>query len=117
MDYPLDIDELEARLEVQRARIAEMQQSVQQMEVTGRSRNSEVLATLRGTGQFTRIAIHPRTFERYDAESIGRLVLEAVNDGLSRFGEASRAKYEPLMAEQLAREREMADRLGVERYG
>jgi nucleoid-associated protein EbfC len=90
-------DDVLAQVMAEQRRVEEIQRSVARMTVTGRSRNGEVSATLRAN-QFTEISINPRALQRYNAESIGTLVLEAVNDGLQRFAEASRSKFEPLIA-------------------
>jgi DNA-binding protein YbaB len=97
------VEELMAQVQAQQRRIEDIQRSVERMEIIGYSRNGEATATLTGVGQFTEISIDPRAMRRYDAESIGSLVLEAVNDGLSRLTEASRATFEPIIAESRGR--------------
>jgi DNA-binding protein YbaB len=97
-----DFDELLAALEAQQRKAEEVQLMIQNMEITGRSRNSEVTATLKGMGQFTSIKIDPKVIQRYGVDSVGMLVVEAVNDTMRRLAEASQAKIEPLIAEARA---------------
>lgn len=97
-----EFDELLARMEAQQRRAEEVQLEIQNMEITGKSRNGEVVATLKGGGTFTSIKIDPRVVQRYGADSVGMLVVEAVNDGLRKVGEVSMAKFEPLIAEARA---------------
>ena len=95
----LTVDELMARIHQQVQHIEEVQRSVERMEVVGHSRQGEATATLTGTGQFIEVSIDPRAMRRYDADSVGALVLEAVNDGLRRLAEASSEKFAPIIAE------------------
>src|SRR5262245_64102423 len=113
MGEDFSLDEMMAELAVQRARVEQIQQTVERLEVTGRSRNNEVLAKIRGTGQFTQLVIDPRTFQQYNAQSISFLVLEAVNDAQRKVAEASRQTYEPLLEERRAATQQLADELGV----
>ncbi|HZM74254.1 MAG TPA: YbaB/EbfC family nucleoid-associated protein [Candidatus Limnocylindrales bacterium] len=97
-----EFEELLAKMEAQQRRAEEMQREIQTMEITGKSRNGEVTATLKGGGQFTAVKIDPRVIQRYGPDSVGMLVVEAVNDGLRRAAEASMARFEPLIAEARA---------------
>ncbi len=92
-----DIENLLARVREQQAEVERIQKSVTTMEITGYSRNNEVRATLRGNGRFTEISIEPDVARRMDAAGLGDVVLEAVNDGLRRLGEASTAKFKPMI--------------------
>jgi nucleoid-associated protein EbfC len=93
------VDDLLAQVHEQQRRVEEIQRSLERMEIVGYSGNGEVTVRLKGSGQFTEVAIDPEAHRRYGAEAIGPLVLEAINDGLRRLGEASRQKFEPLLAE------------------
>lgn len=104
-----EFDDLLAKMEAQQRRAEELQLEIQKMEVTGKSRNGEVTATLKGGGQFTTIKIDPRVIQRYGPDSVGMLVVEAVNDGLRRAAEASMAKFEPLIAEARAAVPDLAE--------
>ena len=90
------LDEIYARVEAELAKVAEIQDAVQRMEITGKSRGEEVRATLKGVGEFTKIQIDERTFQRYNAESICALVTEAVNDALRRYSDMSVKKLEAI---------------------
>lgn len=92
-----DLDELLEQVRAQQEHVAEVQRSVEAMEVRGASRGDEVSVTLRGTGQFTDITFHGDTLRRYGAQELGDIVLEAVNDGLARLAEASRARFAPIV--------------------
>lgn len=104
-----EFEDLLAKMEAQQRRAEELQREIQQMEVTGRSRNGEVTATLKGGGQFTAVKIDPRVIQRYGPDSVGMLVVEAVNDGLRRAAEASMARFEPLIAEARAAVPDLAE--------
>jgi hypothetical protein len=67
------------------------------MQVKGNSRNNEVTVTVTGTGRFTEITIDPETVRRFNARDLGDIVLEAVNDGLRKLGEASTARFKPII--------------------
>lgn len=92
-----EIDDLLARVREQQAEVERIQKSVTELEITGYSRNNEVTVTLRGSGRFTEISIDEDVARRLDAASLGDIVLEAVNDGLKRLGEASTAKFKPVL--------------------
>lgn len=95
------LEETYKRIDAELAKAREIQAMVQRMEITGRSRNNEVLAVLHGSGHFTKVQIDDRTFQRYDAKSIGALVTEAINDALRRYSEASVKKLEAIGQELL----------------
>ncbi|GAA3521364.1 YbaB/EbfC family nucleoid-associated protein [Actinocatenispora rupis] len=92
-----EIDDLLARVREQQAEVERIQKSVTELEITGYSRNNEVTVKLRGTGRFTEVSIDPDVARRLDANSLGDVILEAVNDGLKRLGEASTAKFKPVL--------------------
>ena len=93
------IEELMAQVREQQQRIEDIQRSVETMELTGYAGNGDVTVKLKGDGRFTDVSIDPQVLRRYDAQTIGQLVLEAVNDGLAKLNAASQAKYAPLLAE------------------
>lgn len=93
-EFDLDFDEIER----QQRRIEEIERMVAAMEVTGRSRGGEVTAVMKGTGQFTGISIDPGLAGQHSFEAIGGLVLEAVNDGLSKLSDVTRKRFEPLVS-------------------
>jgi DNA-binding protein YbaB len=94
----LDFDEIER----QRRRIEEIERVVAAMEVTGRSRGGEVTAVMKGTGRFTGISIDPGLLDGAagprSLETIGCLVLEAVNDGLGKLNDVTRKRFESLVS-------------------
>jgi DNA-binding YbaB/EbfC family protein len=92
-----EIDDLLDRVRKQQEEVERIQKTVTELAITGYSRNNEVKVTLRGTGRFTEISIDPDVARRLDAEALGEIVLEAVNDGLRRLGEASTAKFQPVI--------------------
>jgi DNA-binding protein YbaB len=78
--------------DVEQARLA-----VEAMTVRGGSRGHEVVATMRGTGELTEIAIDPDALRRYDARDIGGLVVEAVTDAQRRLAKATEARFAPIL--------------------
>ncbi|GAB3147931.1 YbaB/EbfC family nucleoid-associated protein [Micromonospora sonneratiae] len=93
------IEELMAQVREQQQRIEDIQRSVEAMEITGYAGNGDVTVKLKGDGRFTDVSIDPQVLRRYDAQTIGQLVLEAVNNGLAKLAAASEAKYGPLLTE------------------
>jgi DNA-binding protein YbaB len=93
------MDEFLERAEEQQRRILEAQQALEHMEISGRSRYNVVTAKLRGSGQLIDIAIDPRQMSRYDAKALGGLVVEAVNDAMTRLAAANKEAFAPFVAE------------------
>lgn len=87
------LDDVQANTE----RVNEMQRDLQSREITGYAGNGEVTVRLLGTGAFVDVFIDPDTYRRYDAETVGTLVLAAVNDGLARLQAASRTIFAPML--------------------
>jgi DNA-binding protein YbaB len=92
-----EIEDLLAEVQGHADRVLEIQRSVERMEITGYAAGGEVSARLTGTGRFSEVLIDPQALRRYDAATLGSLVVEAVNDGLRRLTEASRRQFEPLI--------------------
>jgi DNA-binding protein YbaB len=95
------VEELMAKVQEQQERVFEIQRAVEQLEITAFTANSEVTVKLRGNGRFTEVVVDPRAM-RYDAETLGALVVEAVNSGLTKLAEATKKKFEPIMGETQA---------------
>ncbi|MFG1779560.1 YbaB/EbfC family nucleoid-associated protein [Micromonospora sp. NPDC049051] len=93
------IEDLLAQVREQQQRIEDIQRSVAALEVTGYAGNGDVTVKLKGDGRFTDVTIDPQVLRRYDAEALGQLVLEAVNDGLAKLASVSEARYAPLLGE------------------
>jgi hypothetical protein len=93
-----DMDELLAQVRKQTEEVQRIQRTVEAMEVKAHSRQNEVTVTLRGDGRFTSIDIDPRAIREYDARNLSEIVLEAVNAGLQKLGEASNAKFAPVIS-------------------
>ncbi|MFI7541809.1 YbaB/EbfC family nucleoid-associated protein [Actinoplanes sp. NPDC049599] len=91
------LDDMLAEVRASTERVNEMQRELQSSEITGYAGNGEVTVRLLGTGQFVDVCIDPDTYRRYDAETVGTLVLTAVNDGLARLQEASRTIFAPVL--------------------
>jgi DNA-binding YbaB/EbfC family protein len=92
-----DLAELLAQVQKQTEEVRRIQRTVEAMEIEGRSRDGEVVVTLCGDGRFTAISIDPESLGRFDAGNLGEVVLEAVNDGLTRLTEASRSRFAPMI--------------------
>jgi DNA-binding protein YbaB len=52
-----------------------------------------VRVTIRGTGLVVDVTIDPEAVRYYDAETLGGLVLEAINDGMRRAVVSARDKF------------------------
>jgi DNA-binding protein YbaB len=96
-DLSEDVAEIMARIQDQQDAVERVQRDVEIMRVDGYSRSNEVIATVQGTGRFTEISIDPDTIRRYDPYDLGAIVLEAVNDAMSRLSEATSALYAPVI--------------------
>lgn len=92
-----DLDALLEQVRVQQEQVAQAQRSVEALEIRGSSRGDEVSVTLRGTGQFTELTFHGDTLRRYAARELGDIVIEAVNDGLTKLAAASAARFAPFV--------------------
>ena len=92
-----DVASLLDKVREQADQVQRIQRSVEAMQVKGNSRNNEVTVTVAGTGRFTEISIDPETVRRFNARDLGDIVLEAVNDGLQKLGEASSARFAPII--------------------
>ena len=93
--YQATLDEMVAQVKADTERILDLRYALQHLEITGFSANREVTATLLGSGRFTVIDIDPDAVRDADLETIGSLVLTAVNDGLSRLHERGQAMFAP----------------------
>lgn len=88
-----DIDALLAQIRQQQEEVDRIQRGVEAMEIKAASRGNEVSVTLRGSGRFTEISIDPEAQRRYNADDLGAIVLEAVNDGLVKLAAATQARF------------------------
>jgi DNA-binding protein YbaB len=96
-EVDVDVAGLLDQVRQQADEVQRIQRSVEAMQVKGNSRNNEVTVTVTGTGRFTEIDIDPETIRRFTARELGDIVLEAVNDGLRKLGEASTARFKPII--------------------
>jgi nucleoid-associated protein EbfC len=94
---PHDVAALMERARQQQEEVRRIQRSVEAMEVTGSSRHDEVRVTVRGNRQVTDVSIDPDAIGKYDADELGDIVREALNDGLRRAAEASAARFRPFI--------------------
>lgn len=93
-------DDVAALMERARRRQEEIQRihaSVQAMEVTGSSRHDEVRVKVRGDRQVTDVSIDADAIGGYNADELGDIVSEALNDGMRRLVEASAARFRPIV--------------------
>lgn len=96
-EVDVDVAGLLDQVRQQADQVQRIQRSVEAMQVKGNSRNNEVTVTVTGTGRFTEINIDPESYRRFNARDLGDIVLEAVNDGLRKLGEASTARFKPII--------------------
>jgi DNA-binding YbaB/EbfC family protein len=94
-----EIEDLLAGIDVQHERVMRIQRTVERMEITGYAGNGEVTVKLRGTAELTEVYLDPQLLRRSDPETVGQLVVQAVNDGMRRLNEVSRREFEPIIAE------------------
>jgi DNA-binding YbaB/EbfC family protein len=92
-----DVNALLERVRQQQEEIQRIQRGVEAMEVTGASRHNEVQVTVRGNGRVTKVDIDPDALSECDADQLGDVVMEAVNDGLRKVAEACSARFRPFI--------------------
>jgi nucleoid-associated protein EbfC len=110
IDVSVDIADIMERIQEQQDAVERVQRDVEIMRVDGYSRSNEVTATIQGTGRFTAIDIDPDTIRRYDPYDLGAIVLEAVNDAVTRLAEATSALYAPVLEAALPQQPDRWDR-------
>jgi DNA-binding protein YbaB len=93
-----EVADMVAQLARQQADVEQARQDVEAMLVKGGSRGHEVVATMRGTGELSEVAIDPDALRRYDAHDLGTLVTEAVTDAQRRLAKATEARFAPILA-------------------
>jgi nucleoid-associated protein EbfC len=93
-----EVAEMVAQLARQQEDVEQARRAVEAMVVKGGSRGHEVVATMRGTGELTDVAIDPDAMRRYDATDIGSMVTEAVTDAQRRLAKATEARFAPVLA-------------------
>jgi nucleoid-associated protein EbfC len=92
-----DVAKLMERVRQQQEQVERIQRSVAAMKITGGSRHDEVQVTIHGNGQVTSVSIDPEALRQHDADELGDIVMEAVNDALRRVAEASSARFRPFI--------------------
>lgn len=93
-----EVADMVAQLARQQQDVEQARMDVEAMVVKGGSRGHEVVATMRGTGELTEVAIDPDAQRRYDAHDLGALVTEAVSDAQRRVARATEARFAPILA-------------------
>jgi DNA-binding protein YbaB len=88
-----EVADMVAQLARQQEDVEQARLAVEAMTIRGWSRGHEVVATMRGTGELTEVAIDQDAVRRYDAHDIGGLVVEAVTDAQRRLAKATEARF------------------------
>jgi nucleoid-associated protein EbfC len=92
-----ELDTMMEQLRQQQQEVERIQRGVEVMVVKGYSRANEVIASVRGSGQFVDIAIDPAVLRSHDAHDVGAIVTEAVNDALNKMSAATKARFAPVL--------------------
>ena len=92
---PQALDPAAALAEAQRqaAQVEQIQRDVDATDTVGQSAHGMVRVTVRGTGLVVDVTIDPEALRYYDAETIGSLVLEAINDAMRTAVTSARDKF------------------------
>lgn len=77
-------------------KMADMQQEMEGLEITGRSGGGMCQVTLNGKGEAKKVLIDPSLVKPEDAEVLEDLIVAAMNDAKSKVDEAMRAKMQDL---------------------
>ena len=85
------------RVRQQRDEVLRALRTLEDLRITGSSPAAEVRVIMSGHGELVEVTIDPAVFDRGDAAGLGDLVRTAVNDGLRRLAEASRAEFAPVV--------------------
>jgi nucleoid-associated protein EbfC len=93
--YGEDYDASAALAEAQRqaAMVEEIQKDVDATETIGQSAHGMIRVTVRGTGLVTNVTIDEEAVKYYDAETLGGLVLDALNEGMRSAVMSARDKF------------------------
>ena len=89
-----NIGQMMKQAQQMQAKMAEMQEQLANIEVTGSSGGGMVQVTLSGKGDARRMKIDPSLLDPDDVEVLEDLVIAAIND--------AKAKVEAVMAEKMA---------------
>ncbi|MEV6343723.1 YbaB/EbfC family nucleoid-associated protein [Actinoplanes sp. NPDC051851] len=89
------LDTLLQQVHTDTTRIVALQEDLWRREITGYAADGAVTVRLSGTGTFLDVTIDPDTLRRYDAFTVGQLVLTAINDALTRLQSATQSVFTP----------------------
>ena len=95
MNAETDVADVLDRVRQQRDEVLRALRTLAELRVAGSSPAAEVRVIMSGSGELVEVTIDPAVFDRADAAGLGELVRAAVNDGLHRLGEVSRAEFAP----------------------
>lgn len=95
------LDPAAALAEAQRqtALVEEIQRDIDSTDTVGQSAHGMVRVTVRGTGLVVDVTIDPEAVRYYDAETLGGLVLEAINDGMRTAVTSARDKFAVVLSD------------------
>lgn len=88
-----NLGQMMKQAQAMQAKMAEMQEKLGQLEVTGQSGGGMVKATLNGRSELRRLKIDPSLVDPNDVEVMEDLIVAAVND--------AKAKAEAAVAEEM----------------
>lgn len=92
--------DFDPEVEASQERLAEIQRSVDRMEIIGYSRGRELTVVMRGSGELVGVRFDDaELLRRPNPEQLSALMVEAVNDGLHRADAEREKRFAPLLAE------------------
>ncbi len=93
MDAEQELERALADLNRQQERIADIQDELNRLELTGHADRGAVSVTMTGGGRFTDVRFDPAALRDYDADSLGQAVLAAIHDVMGQLAGETRDRF------------------------
>jgi nucleoid-associated protein EbfC len=116
MDMPeeLDLDRMLEDVRKQQQRIEEIQKEVNATTTTGFDTHRLVTVTVKGAGEVSQVQINPDAMRRFDADGLGKLVVEAVTNATTAASSMTRKKFSEVVPEMAEPDAPAADPEDIE---
>lgn len=108
MDAEQELERALADLQRQQNLIADIQDELNNLELTGYADRGAIAVSMTGGGQFTDVQFDPAALRDYDAYSLGQAVLAAIHDVMGKLAEQTRDRYADVLPDTELLEEAMA---------
>lgn len=95
----MNIQKMMQQAQAMKQKMAEMQEKVLQMEISGQSGGGMVRATLNGKGEIKKLKIDPQIVNPAEIEMLEDLVAAAINDARNKVEEKVAGETQRIMGE------------------